>query len=72
MAMVTVGSYATEVEAQIAQAILEANGVGSVIVRDDAGGMLPSLHILVGVKLVVPEEDASIARSLLEDDPTES
>jgi hypothetical protein len=67
MAIVTVASYATEVEAQIAQATLEANGVSSIILRDDAGGMLPSLHVLVGVKLAVQEEDADIARELLED-----
>lgn len=66
MAIVTIGSYSTEIEAQIAQAMLDANGIRSIILRDDAGGMLPSLHVLVNVKLAVQEEDAEEARELLE------
>jgi len=65
MATVTVGSYSTEVEAQVAQATLEANGVSSIILRDDAGGMLPSLHILANVKLAVDAEDEELAREIL-------
>lgn len=65
MATVTVGSYSTEVEAQIAQATLEANGIASIILRDDAGGMLPSLHILANVKLAVDSEDEELAREIL-------
>ena len=65
MGIVTVATFATEVEAQIAQATLEANGIYSIILRDDAGGMLPSLHILVNVKLAVQAEDAEEARELL-------
>ena len=67
MAIVTVGSYSTEVEAQVAQAALDSNGVSSIILRDDAGGMLPSLHILANVKLAVQEEDAQLAREILGD-----
>jgi hypothetical protein len=66
MAIVTIGSYSTEVEAQVAQATLEANGVSSFILRDDAGGMLPSLHILANVKLAVDESDAELAREILQ------
>jgi len=65
MAIVTIGSYSTESEAQVAQAILEANGVSSIILRDDAGGMLPSLHILANIKLAVQEEDGELAREIL-------
>lgn len=72
MAIVTIGSYSNEVEAQFAQAMLEANGIGSIILRDDAGGMLPSLHILVNVKLAVQEEDAEEARELLEDEDSDT
>jgi hypothetical protein len=66
MAIVTIGSYSTEVEAQVAQAMLEANGVASIILRDDAGGMLPSLHILANVKLAVQEEDSDLAKEILD------
>lgn len=72
MAIVTVGSYSTEIEAQMAQATLEANGIGSIILRDDAGGMLPSLHILVNMKLAVQEEDAEEARELLREEDSDT
>jgi hypothetical protein len=62
-----VASYSTEVEAQIGQAILESNGISSIILRDDAGGMLPSLHILKAVRLAVLEEDAEEAKQILEE-----
>ena len=65
MAIVVVGHYAAEFEAQIAQAVLEANGISSIIMRDDAGGMLPSLHLLAEVRLAVHEEDAEEAKALL-------
>ena len=67
MAIVVVGHYGTEVEAQIAQAVLQANGISSIIMRDDAGGMLPSLHLLAEVRLAVHEEDAEEAKALLEE-----
>lgn len=66
---VVIGSYSTEVEAQIGQAILESNGISSIILRDDAGGMLPSLHILKAVRLAVLEEDVEEAKRILEENP---
>jgi hypothetical protein len=66
MSVVVVRSYPTEIEAQMGQAILEANGISSIVLRDDAGGMLPSLHLLVEVKLAVHEEDLDIARNVLD------
>ena len=67
MAIVVVGSYGTEYEAQIGQAVLEANGISSIILRDDAGGMLPSLHLLAEVRLGVHEEEAEEAKAILAD-----
>lgn len=67
MAIKVVGTYPTEVEAQIAQAVLRANDIASIIMRDDAGGMLPSLHLLAEVRLAVNEEDEEEARALLEE-----
>ena len=66
MAIVVVGQYPTELEAQVAQAVLGANGISAIILRDDAGGMLPSLHLLAEVRLAVHEEDADEAKALLE------
>jgi hypothetical protein len=66
MAVVVVGAYSTDLEAQMGQAILEAHGIASIVLRDDAGGMLPSLNILVNVRLAVQEDDADEAREILE------
>ncbi|MEO8201468.1 MAG: DUF2007 domain-containing protein [Gemmatimonadota bacterium] len=65
MAVVVVRSYSSDFEAQMGQAILEANGISSIVLRDDAGGMLPSLNILVNVKLGVNQEDLDEAREIL-------
>ena len=37
-------TFANEAEAQIAQAVLDANGIDSNLIRDDAGGMMPWLQ----------------------------
>jgi hypothetical protein len=37
-------TFANEVEAHVAQAVLDANGIDSNLIRDDAGGMMPWLH----------------------------
>ncbi len=70
MAIVVVGNYPSEVEAQLAQAVLEANGISSIVMRDDAGGMLPSLHLLAEVRLGVHEEDSDEATAILKDSET--
>lgn len=66
--IVVVGRYAWEHEAQVAQAVLQTNGIDAILIRDDVGGMLPSLDFLREVKLAVRAEDAEEARSLLEPD----
>ncbi len=69
---VSVGSFGSVIEAEIAKSVLEANGVKAVVMADDAGGMLPPLG--GGVRLVVLEEDAELARQILEascEPPTE-
>ena len=37
-------TFANEGEAHVAQAVLDANGIDSNLIRDDAGGMMPSCH----------------------------
>lgn len=65
--MVVIATFATELDAQVAQAVLQSNDIASIILRDDAGGMLPSLHILSEVRLAVNDGDEEEARALLED-----
>ena len=67
---VVVRTYQVEHEADLACAILEAHGVRAVILRDNAGGMLPMLQALFQIRLVVAPEDAALAREIL-DGPVE-
>jgi hypothetical protein len=63
---VVVKTYQVEHEAELARAVLEANGVPAVLLRDNAGGMLPALQTLFSIRLAVAAEDAEIARQLLD------
>ena len=63
--MITLRKYPTEVEAEVDRAILFGNGIRALVVRDNAGGMLPSLNLLSEVRLVVDDIDAAKARVVL-------
>lgn len=62
-------TFANEIEAQIAQAVLDANGIDSSLLRDDAGGMMPWLQWLHPIRLVVREADSLEAVELLDTPP---
>jgi hypothetical protein len=62
-------TFANEVEAHVAQAVLDANGIDSYLMRDDAGGMMPWLQWLHPIRLVVREEDSIEAFELLNSPP---
>ena len=62
-------TFSGEAEAYIAQAALEANGIPSSLLRDDAGGMMPWLQWLHPIRLVVAEKDSADALQIL-DNPT--
>ena len=66
MTTYVIRTFPNELEAQLAQSVLEANGIPSAVVRDDAGGAMPGLHVLHPVRLVVREEDVAEAVRLLE------
>ena len=61
-----VATYQVEHEAELAREVLEANGVPAVVLRDNAGGMLPMLQILFPARLVVAVEDVALARAILD------
>jgi hypothetical protein len=65
--IVVVAEYAGEMEARVAQLVLEANEIPTVLLRDDAGGMLPMLHVILPIRLAVHESDFELAQRLLED-----
>lgn len=62
-------TFASEAEAHVAQAVLDANGIDSYLIRDDAGGMMPWLQWLHPIRLVVREEESSEAVELLDTPP---
>ena len=68
---VVIRSYPNEVEAQLAQAVLDAHGIPSMLMRDDMGGMQPTLTLLAGVRLLVRHEDAVEAIQVLDSDVEE-
>jgi hypothetical protein len=65
-AMVVIREYLSETEAHVARSVLEAHDIPAVVLRDNAGGMLPSMHIMFPVRLAVGERDATRALALLD------
>ncbi|MBC8087088.1 MAG: DUF2007 domain-containing protein [Phycisphaerae bacterium] len=70
--MAIIREYSSELEATVAQRVLEANNIPSVVMRDNAGGMLPVMHFLYPIRLAVRAGDVELALELLDstiDDP---
>lgn len=55
----------TRLQADLLKAYLEMEGIDVMIQADDAGGMLPNLNPLSGVKVYVPAEDLLRARNFI-------
>ena len=65
--LVTVGNYFDRFQAEIAQSLLDSEGIDSYIRADDAGGMRPSLQTgSGGAWLTVGAADADRATELLQ------
>jgi hypothetical protein len=62
--MVAVGTYPTRSDAELAQAVLGAAGIASVLSVDDAGGAYP-FDLTGGARLLVGETDAVDAAAIL-------
>jgi hypothetical protein len=62
--MVEIASYATRSDAELAQSVLEAAGITSVLAADDAGGAYP-FDLSGGARLLVDEADAEDAAAIL-------
>ena len=60
-APVVIRTYPNELAARVAQAVLEVHDIPSILLRDDAGGMQPTLSFLHGVRLAVRHRDAVTA-----------
>ena len=66
--MVQVGIYATRSDAELAQTVLTAAGIESVVSSDDAGSAYP-FDLAGGARLLVDEADAEDAAAVLADRP---
>jgi Putative prokaryotic signal transducing protein len=62
--MIEVGAYPTRSDAELAQAVLEAAGIPSVLSADDAGGAYP-FPLAGAARLLVDEVDAEDAAAVL-------
>ncbi|MEO8193629.1 MAG: DUF2007 domain-containing protein [Gemmatimonadales bacterium] len=58
-------TFSRDVDARLAEAVLEANGIESLIIGDNAAGMLPYLNAFHPIRLAVKESDVEDAISLL-------
>jgi len=63
---VVVGNYENELDAEIAKGHLKASGIAASIIKDDGGGMLPSLQNTEGVQLLVAETQKEKAEKILQ------
>ena len=63
---VVVGQYDNEIDAEIAKGHLQASGIPASIIKDDGGGMLPSLQNNKGVQLLVAEHQCEKAKDILQ------
>ena len=63
--VVVLKTFNNEIEAGMAQQVLQEAGMLAFVFKDDAGGMEPQLQQANGVRLVVNRGDARRAHKLL-------
>jgi len=59
-------TFARDVDARLAEAVLDANGIESIVIGDNAAGMLPYLNSLHPIRIAVKESDVEEATRLLD------
>ena len=64
--IVVIKTFANEIEANMAQQVLQESGVRAFVSTDDAGGMEPHLQRTNGVRLLVNRADAELASAALQ------
>ncbi|MBX2991117.1 MAG: DUF2007 domain-containing protein [Bacteroidetes bacterium] len=62
---IVIAEFENELEAEIAIGHLEAAGIEARLIKDDAGGMLPSLQQTSGVRVLVDEGKRQEAEAVL-------
>ena len=66
--MIEVAAYPTRSDAELAQAVLAAAGIASMVVADDAGGAYP-FDLTGAARLLVDEADAADAAAVVSERP---
>jgi hypothetical protein len=59
-------TFNSRIEAELTKSFLDAGGIKSIIMSDDAGEMYPSAQLYWGVKLFVKEQDYDTAVNLID------
>ena len=57
--------FNNEVDARMAQDVLQKAGVSAYVFKDDGGGMEPHLQQTIGVRLVARRAQTELARQVL-------
>jgi hypothetical protein len=65
MSLVTVMTYTSRPEAEMAGSVLRSEGIPFVVAADDAGGAYGAVLFTAGVRLQVDSADAARAADLL-------
>jgi nucleotide-binding universal stress UspA family protein len=63
--LIHLAEFDNELEAKVACGHLESAGIRAIVLKDDAGGMLPSLQETEGVSVCVLPEDMKKAKAIL-------
>ena len=64
--LVTIASFSSDFEAEIARGKLRASGIDSFVFKDDCGGMRPHMLLTAGIQLKVNERESEDARIVLQ------
>ena len=70
--LILIRKYLSDFDAQLAKARLDAEGIPSAVISDDAGGMLPQFQMVEGVRLMVREDDLERAQEILDEGEADS
>ncbi len=60
-------TFANDLDARLAESVLEANGIEAIVVSDTGGGMLSYFNTIHPVRIMVREADVELALQLIGD-----
>lgn len=60
-------TFANDLNARLAESVLDANGIDSIVVSDDGAGWVPYFNALHPVRLMVKQTDVENALAILGD-----